>query len=235
MSKRFFWFPLLGALLFVMACNEAEGPDKYKAMIEDKGMPFTQASFISICNKKDLATAELFVKAGIDVNAVDPNGNSALVIAANKNNADVVRFLMENGANPDVKGSKGLIPLDDAASLGNLESVKELIRYAPGQKSEDIFKATNAYLLAARYGHTEMVKVLLDAGADVNWVSPEGWNALTWAAREGRYDVAELVINAGIDVNRADKEGYTPLRWAVDGSGYQRLAQIIRKNGGKMK
>lgn len=56
-------------------------------------------------NKLDLAK-ELF-KRGVDINATDRDGNTALILAAKKGNAEMVEFLLGIGANPDIKDKTG--------------------------------------------------------------------------------------------------------------------------------
>jgi len=67
-------------------------------------------------------------------------------------------------------------------------------------------------LLAVREGHQEVVKSLLEAGADVNQVSAgDHTSPLLMAAINGHYDVAMLLIAANADVNLSSNAGATPL------------------------
>ena len=64
---------------------------------------------------------------------------------------------------------------------------------------------------AAKDGDAELVKLLIDAGADVNKANEKGETPLYWAAANGRTECVKLLIDAGADVNKADKDGRTPL------------------------
>ncbi len=64
---------------------------------------------------------------------------------------------------------------------------------------------------AARNRDAGAVRNLLEAGAAVDGVQPDGFTALHWAAQWNRMDLADLLIGAGADVDAADRYGVTPL------------------------
>ena len=69
---------------------------------------------------------------------------------------------------------------------------------------------------AARAGHIDAARVLLEAGADVNQVSRYGWSPLLAATQNRNYQLANFLIENGADVNIANKGGWTPLYLATD-------------------
>jgi ankyrin repeat protein len=98
---------------------------------------------------------------------------------------------------------------------------------APGNRGPDIAGVTRQYrfnelvstqggltplLFAARQGHTDAVKALLEAGADVNQVSTgDKTSPLLMAIINGHYDLAKFLVDQGADVRRASDNGATPL------------------------
>jgi len=60
-------------------------------------------------------------------------------------------------------------------------------------------------------GHGDVVRVLIDAGVDVNEADDEGKTALGVAAANGHEVIAVVLIEAGSDVNKADNESWTAL------------------------
>ena len=55
--------------------------------------------------------------------------------------------------------------------------------------------------MVARKGNTEVVKALIEAGADVNAKDNDGWTVLSWACTKNNKDIAQLLIENGANVN----------------------------------
>jgi uncharacterized protein len=90
---------------------------------------------------------------------------------------------------------------------------------------------------AARQGHIESVKTLLDAGADINQLSGDQSSPLLIAVINGHFDVAQLLIDRGADVTLASENGVTPLyavlnvQWAPKALYPQPRAYLQQKLG----
>lgn len=69
---------------------------------------------------------------------------------------------------------------------------------------------------AARAGHLDAARALLEAGADVNQVTRYGWSPLLAATQNRNYQLGKFLIENGADVNLANKGGWTPLYLATD-------------------
>ncbi len=79
---------------------------------------------------------------------------------------------------------------------------------------------------AARDGRVEIVRMLIDAGANVNVQTNYGKTPLHWAAWNGRVEVVRMLIGAGADVNLKDNDGWTPLHVAA-GYGRVEIARML--------
>ena len=113
----------------------------------------------------DKVVAEL--KRGVDVNARDYSGNTALDQASEYGHADVVKVLLEHGAIPDATASGGRTPLMAAAANGNSQ-VAELLLAGGANINLPDRKGCTPLIAAAEDGHLEIARLLLSRGANVN-------------------------------------------------------------------
>lgn len=84
---------------------------------------------------------------------------------------------------------------------------------------------------AAERGHVETVKMLIDAGVDVNHVNDLGWTALMEAVVLGdggsaQVDVVKLLLDAGADIDQTDNDGVTALEHA-NTKGFRKIAALL--------
>ena len=120
---------------------------------------------------------------------------------------------------PVFQDSKGLT-LHKAVCGGNEELVKFLVEKMPqptltlAVESSDDYGTTLLHV-AARNGHRDVAKVLIDSGAPVDTMDKSGTTALHVAAKNGYERVIEVLVNAGATVDTEDMYGWTPLSSAL--------------------
>lgn len=130
-----------------------------------------------------------------------------------------IRMLVHEGE--DVSARKGfgfdfnwkVCALEWAAGYGRLDLVKNLLNDRADVKSVSRKGDVTALMGAAKGGHTEVVRCLLDAGADVNRTNEMGTTPLMWAARSGCVQTVVLLLSRGAHVN--SKEQYIVSRTAL--------------------
>jgi ankyrin repeat protein len=91
-------------------------------------------------------------------------------------------------------------------------------------------KMTNEKRLleAIRYGKTKKVKMLIEAGTNLNWRNECGSTALILAVRWGNSEIVKMLIEAKADLNLKDEDGNTPLIWAARWD-YAEIAKMLEE------
>ena len=90
----------------------------------------------------------------------------------------------------------------------------------------------NPLIYAAWQGRTHVVKYLLEKGAEIDALSPNGISALMMAARGGHFETVKLLLWEVADPNIKGDSGSTALAWALK-AGNTDIADLLRKAGAK--
>ena len=106
------------------------------------------------------------------------------------------------------------LDLFEAAALGRVERIEQLVKESPGCVAAFASDGFTALQLAAFFGHTAAAKSLLAHGADVNAASrnPLQIHPLHSAAARGAPGLIVLLLDAGADPNARQAGGYTALQ-----------------------
>ena len=79
-------------------------------------------------------------------------------------------------------------------------------------------------------GHTEVVKALLEKGADTHTKTSDGETPMLFASVFGNVEVVKVLLEKGADVHAKDSDGYTPLHYAGI-YGNIKVATMLQANG----
>ncbi len=147
------------------------------------------------------ATITRFVKAYLsemgDINAVNREGNTLLHIVSLYGHTEVVKVLINEGANINaVTVEKGFNALHIASQSGHTEVVKVLIDEGADINAVDQ-EGWNALHMALTQGHTEVVKVLIKEGVDINAIDPNEETALIIASQDNHTEIVKLLLEKG--------------------------------------
>jgi ankyrin repeat protein len=113
------------------------------------------------------AAIEMIAKKSADVNAAEADGSTALLWAANLNDADLAVRLLKAGADPKARNQLGSTPLAEAAFNANTEMIKALLDAGadPNAAGPD---GQTPLMIVARTANVAAAKLLLDKGANPN-------------------------------------------------------------------
>lgn len=177
--------------MLILGCKNEES---YKNEITSRGIPYSIDSFLNEAGAGNKERIELFMKAGMSVNAKDNDGHTALMRASAYDNFEMVKLLIEKGADVNAGDNDGYTVLMLATSKKDLELVKFLIK-----KGANVNASNNAgetpLMLASLSSDFEMAQLLIQKGADVNAKSRNGSTALKYSFLDTR--MSELLRKAG--------------------------------------
>merc|ERR1712195_260532 len=166
----------------------------------------------------EAVTALLTVAPGLNVNAADGAGNTALTIAAMRGHTETITTLLAApGLVVNTAEGDGWTALMQAAARGYTKTVTALLAAPDLDVNAENGSGQTAVMMAAGFGHSEAVTALLAApGLDVNAENGSGQTALMLAAGFGHTEaVTALMTVPGLDVNAANEDGTTALILAV--------------------
>ncbi|NP_001132707.1 uncharacterized LOC100194190 [Zea mays] len=150
------------------------------------------------------------VERGGSCDGVTPLGGASLF-----GEVACARFLLDHGADPNKMDSHCYVALHNAAKNGNGEIIRLLV--SRGARVDIAAPHGTPLHIAASYGNTGAVKILLehhaDAGADVNSASPN--TPLVVATVNGLTDCIKYLLEAGADANiPSNQSGQRPIQIA---------------------
>ncbi|MCY4176966.1 MAG: ankyrin repeat domain-containing protein, partial [Endozoicomonadaceae bacterium] len=166
-------------------------------------------------NKIQIITS--LIKSGVNINAQDKWGNTALMCAVTTQQIEIIRPFVENKADINIQNKNGVTALMCAAEGGSTEIVKRLLnRNADTNIQND--DGDTALICAAKCKSAEAVKLLLDNGADANAKDQHGSTALIYAAEKQSTESTEIVkilLENGANINTQNEDDNTALLCAA--------------------
>ena len=187
----------------------------------------------------DLDKIRSCIAGGVDVNAKDNHGWTALLYAVYYGNTEIEKLLISAGADVNARDNNGSTALIWAATNRSteIEIIKLLIAagadvnvkpYAGRHGATD--DGFTALMWSAKNGRVEIANILLAAGADINDRDDYGCTSLMIAVNHCHTETAKLLIASGADVNIKKNNGDTALIWAAKNGGTE-IANILLAAG----
>jgi len=148
-----------------------------------------------MCQKGRYCDAvKLFLAEGIDINAMNERGQTALIRAAEYQRTEVVTLLLGKRADVNIVGGRyARTALMEAAGAGNCVIIKQLAEKGAEINAKD-HESTTPLHFACMYGHVEAVRLLIDSGAmpDIE-AAGLGRTPMTIAETNGHTEIVQIL------------------------------------------
>ena len=214
---------ILIAVMMLTGCSES------KQDVNPDDIPVIEAVYDG---RLDIIEKHLANGALVNKKHDDQSSNTLLHIAAQSNQEEIVKFLLENGADLNIRNADSNTPLHLAVARDHFEITFILV--AAGAEIDT--KGTGGWTslhLAAYMGHVDIANHLVShKGADLHIRDDGGSTALHCAALKGHDTIIKLLFLKDAEINALDKEKLTPLDAAIIG-GNKESEKLIRRLGGK--
>lgn len=214
----------------------------------------TVLHWAAFCGRVNIV--KLLLEKGMDINLKNKNGQTPLQKAMSFQKTPVVKFLFERGANignqwfvfsivkyaveqkedefalkiikdRQMKTSAG--GLTAAAERGNLALAKAFLELGISVDDRLHEGDKTPLIAAAYYGKTEMVKFLLEQGADVNLYDYKKDTALLHAAWSSQTKIIEMLLDAGADINQRNRYNWNALMQTCERNDYENCKLLLER------
>jgi ankyrin repeat protein/L-ascorbate metabolism protein UlaG (beta-lactamase superfamily) len=166
------------------------------------------------------------------LNSLDENNMTPLNTAALNGHPELVKVLLEKGADISIGDMDNSQPIHCAAISGNIEVAELLLAHGADVNEKDYNGATPLTFATGR-GHLEMIRYLVEQGADINAQNREGLTFLHIAVWRGRTDIVQTLLEQGANPNIGNEQGVTPLFWPNGDNCYE-ITRLLIENGARI-
>ena len=196
----------------------------------------------------DPALVDRLIRAGANARAQNRYGITPIALACENGSAPVVDRLLKAGVSANTTGPLGETALHLCALTGKPEAVRVLLANGATVDTIENWRGQTPLMWAAAEGHGDAMKMLIEAGADVNarssiivwerqrteeprdkWLPPGGLTPLLFAARDGKVASVKVLLDAKADINLVDPDRHTPLILALNNGHYDVAGLLIER------
>ena len=193
---------------------------------------WTDTDLILAAASGNFSKLKQIVASGIDVNnARNEHNATPLFMAAHEKYTEIVKYLLEKGADPNIKIKLGATPLFVAVQKQpDVEIIESLLKAGADPNIQDHEGSTPLIIAASENGNKKTAQLLIDHNARVDLANDKNITALYFAAQNGYTQFVKILIDAGADTDIAMEQGATPLFIAAQ-LGHNKIAEMLIRAG----
>lgn len=218
--------PRISAIMSYAALMLAATPVYSQQTAEAKPSPLAE-----LIQKSTSVELKELIASGLNVNSVDPQGNTMLLLAAAAQRSDLMYVLLEAGANPNYVQEPGITALGIACIFDDWSMVDLLITHG----ADVNYCAPNGestLSMACAQGAVNAAQMLLAAGAKTDVRDAKGVTPLLHAVMnisDNGIQIAQMLLEKDADVNFGMPNGFTPLMGAVQLNDEAKVQMMLEK------
>lgn len=187
-------FLALPLVTVIATCGKSEGAARRQ--LDQKGIQFSEETFLDRVKRGDVETVKLFLAAGISPDAKDQNGDTALVVALTANAGPVAEALIAGGADVNARTRNNSTALHLVALTGDIRIGQLLLEHNADVNAKTDIGET-PLMIAALRDNAELVRMLLKSGADINARDSHGETPLMHAVERNHSEIIRMLKDAG--------------------------------------
>ncbi|XP_017276709.1 ankyrin repeat domain-containing protein 50 [Kryptolebias marmoratus] len=142
-------------------------------------------------------TILLIEKGGVPLESRDSEGRTALHVASWQGNVEIVDLLLKHGANPNAQDAEGRPPMHSVAWTGHTKVGHRLLEATGVNIDLACHQGATALSIAAQEGHANIVKMLLEKGANPNHIDKYGRSLVKVAGKHGHFNIVGILESYG--------------------------------------
>ncbi|XP_078530367.1 protein phosphatase 1 regulatory subunit 12A isoform X5 [Lissotriton helveticus] len=225
--------------VFLAACSSGDSEEVFKLLDRGADINYANVDGLTAlhqaCIDDNIDMVKFLVEHGANINQPDNEGWIPLHAASSCGYLDIAEYLISQGANVGAVNSEGDTPLDIAEE----EAMEELLQNEVSRQGVDVEAARKeeerimlrdarqwlnsgnindvrhaksggtALHVAAAKGYTEVLKILIQAGYDINIKDFDGWTPLHAAAHWGKEEACRILVENLCEMETVNKVGQT--------------------------
>lgn len=183
-----------------------------KVLLE-KGARVNEQMLFRWCNYSSKDIVSQLISREVNINATDERGDTPLQRYVSSGKLDMVRLLLEHGADPNLRNNEGKAPIHTVCNWGGADPAKVqlLLEYGADVNAKTLEDGTTPLHYASCLGNGAIVRLLMKHGADPNAQDIYGYTALHKVKRINTLKTFKLLLYYRLDISLQDNTGKTPM------------------------